>query len=100
MAKTTMDGTEQILFENTELGEYNGLVFLDKLVQNDTVRIKIYLKDEEDSVYKLRDSKDFSNAQTVPVVGFLPTMGNVGFKITAQQIAGTYKIVTHTWFKR
>jgi len=95
-----MDGTEKTLFESTELGEYNGYVYLDKLLTGDTVRVKVFIKDHEDDTYKLRDSKDFTGVQTVPTVGFLPTIGKVGYKVTAQQIAGTYKDVTHAWFKR
>jgi len=95
-----MDGTEQTLFESTEIGEYNGYVFLDTLLAGDTVVVYVYIKDHEDAKYKLRDSASFSDVQVAPAVGFLPTMGKVGYKVTAKQIAGTYRTVTHAWFKR
>jgi len=100
MGKTTMNGTEQVLFENTELGEYNGYVYLDKMVSGDKIRVRVYLKDKEDDTYKLRDSKDFENAQSTSAIGFLPCMSGHGFKVTAQQIAGAMKDVTYKWFKR
>jgi len=95
-----MNGTEQTLFENTELGEYNGHIFLDKMQAGDTIVLKIYVKDHEDDVYKLRDSATYTGAQTKPCVGFLPTIGKVGLKVTAQQTAGTYRTVTHQWIMR
>lgn len=100
MAKTTMDGTEQTLFESTELGEYNGQVFFDKMQAGDTITLRVFLKDEEDATYKLRDSKAFNGVQTASAIGFLSVIGKVGYKVTAQQSAGTYRQVTHQWFKR
>jgi len=95
-----MNGTEQTLFENTEIGEYNGYVYLDALQTGDTIRLRVYIKDPENELYKLRDSKDFTGVQANPAVGFLATMASIGYKVTAHQIAGTYRVLTHNWFKR
>ena len=100
MAKTTMDGSEQTLFESTELGEYSGHVFLNSMQAGDVIVLRIYLKSEEDSQYYLRDTASFSGVQGTPAVGMLLTIGKVGYKFTAQQSAGTYRQLSHQWFKR
>lgn len=95
-----MDGTEQILFESTEIGEYAGYIFLHEMVSGDIVIIKAYIKNVENEVYGLRDSATFEGAQGAPCVGVHPTIGKVGLKITAQQTAGTFRTIHHMWFKR
>jgi len=100
MGKTTMDGTEQIIFINEELGEFSGYVFMDKMQVGDTIVLKMYVKDHEDSVYKLYDSASYSDVQTKPAIRVPPYLGKVGLKVTAQQTVGTYRDITHQWFKR
>jgi len=100
MGKTTMDGTEQIIFINEELGEFSGYVFLDKMEAGDTIKIRCYIKDHEDSVYKKTSDDSFSGVQALPAVHVKPILGKVGIKITAQQTAGSYRNITHQWFKR
>lgn len=95
-----MDGTEQTLFENTDLGEFSGYVFLDKIGSGDTVVLRMYIKDVESGVYKLRDLASYSGVQSVPCVGVASCCGKVGLKVTAEQTAGTYKEITHMWFKK
>ena len=100
MPKTMMDGSEQVLFESTELGEYSGWIFLDKLETGDTIVIRVYVKDVEDGTYKLWLQDSYSGVLTCPALHVEPTIGKVGIKVTAQQTAGTYRMVTHMWFKR
>jgi len=100
MAKNVMDGTEQTLFESTELGEYSGYIFLDQMQTGDEIAIRVYIKDVEDGVYKLREVVVFTDAQDAPAVEIRPIIGKVGIKVTAQQTAGTYRTVTSMWFKR
>lgn len=100
MGKTLMDGTEQPLFENTALGEYSGYIFLDNMLSGDTIEIKVYVKDVEDDTYKVYISETYSNALTVPAIRLMPIIAKVGVKVTAKQTAGTYRIITHMWFKR
>ena len=100
MGKTTMDGTEQTLFENTDLGEYSGYVFLEAMESGDTIVIRKYVKDVEDNVYRLNDETSYSDVQAKPAIHITPMIGKVGFKITAEQTVGTYREVTHMWFKR
>jgi hypothetical protein len=100
MGKTTMDGSEQILFEDTEAGEYNGYVFLDTLQGGDTVDIRVYIADAEDDKYKLRDVKEFSGVQSLQSIGFLPTIGDCGYKVTARQTTGTYRTLSWAFFRR
>jgi hypothetical protein len=100
MPKTALDGTEQTLFESTELGEYSGWIFLDQLQSGDTVVIRVYVKDVEDGVYKKWLEDSYSGVLSCPALHLEPTIGKVGLKVTIQQTAGTYRIVTHMWFKR
>ena len=100
MGSTLMDGTEQTLFESTELGEYSGFVFLDKMESGDAITVKIYVMDVEDETYKLWISDDFSGELTVPAIRMMPVIGKVGLKVTAEQTGGTYRTITHMWFKR
>ena len=100
MAKNVMDGTEQTLFESTELGEYSGYVFLDQMQSGDEIVLKVYIKDVEDGNYKLRESVTFTGVQDTPAIEIRPIIGKVGIKVTAQQTSGTYRTVTSMWFKR
>jgi len=100
MGSTLMDGTEQIIFINEELGEFSGYVFLEDMQVGDTIIIRGYVKDHEDSVYKKTSEDTFSNVQALPAVYVKPILGKVGLKFTAQQTAGTYRTITHQWFKR
>lgn len=100
MGKTLMDGTEQTIFENTDLGEYSGYIFLDKMLSGDTLRIRMFLKDLEDATYKKYLDEEYSDAQLCPIVRIMPIIGKVGFKVTAQQTVGAYRELTHMWFKR
>lgn len=100
MPKTVMDGTEQTLFESTELGEYSGYVFLDKMVEGDVITMSAYIKDPEDNLYKKYGEYPYIDAQEYPTVLIKPQIGKIGFKVTAKQTVGTYRELTHMWFKR
>jgi len=95
-----MDGTEQVIFESTETKEFSGFIFLDKMEVGDTITVKEYVKDEEDSTYKLYESWSYTNVQTKSAIRVAPIIGKVGLKITLQQTAGTYRVITHHWFGR
>lgn len=95
-----MDGTEQVIFESTELGEYSGYIFLEKLEAGDTVVIRIYVKDVNDDTYKRWLQDSYSNVLSCPALRLEPMIGKVGVKITLQQTAGAYRTITHQWFKR
>lgn len=95
-----MDGTEQTLFESTILGEYSGYMFLDDIRPSDVIEVHMYVKDVEDSVYKRYEQVTYSYAPTKPAIRFPPIIGKVGLKVTAQQTSGTYREITHMWFKR
>ena len=100
MGSTLMDGTEQTIFESTILGEYSGYVFLDAMLAGDTIVIRSYTMDVEDETYKKCEEATYSGVQAKPAVYFTPIIGKVGFKITAEQTVGTYRTITHMWFKR
>jgi hypothetical protein len=46
----------------------------------------------------LQDS--YSDVLDTPVLRLEPMIGYNGVKITLQQTAGSYKAITHQWFKR
>jgi hypothetical protein len=100
MGSTTLDMSEQTMFENTELGEYSGYVFLDKMKSGDTVIVRLYVKDVETSEYKKYIDEEYSDVLSCPTLRITPIIGKVGYKITIQQTDGTSFIVTHMWFKR
>lgn len=100
MGKVLMDGTEKTLFENTEIGEFFGIIFLDKMLSGDTIEVRVYFKDEEDDVYKQNSITSYLNVQANPVVRLNNMASGVGVKVTARQSTGTYKEVTSKWLKR
>jgi len=100
MGKTLMDGTEQTLFESTEIGEYSGYVFLFEMVAGDRLYIRVYIKNVENNNYYLADSVLFADVQTAPAVRIAHVTGKVGFKVTAQQTIGVKKTVHHSWFRK
>jgi len=100
MGSTLMDGTEKTVFESTELGEYSGYIFFDKMLAGDTIEIKVYIKDVNDDTYKLWVNDSYSGIQTNPALRMEAIIAKVGVKVTLKQTAGTYRTVTHMWFKR
>ena len=100
MGKKTMDDTEQTLFESTKLGEYSGYIFLDDMKPDDEIVVNLYIKDVEDSVYKIKDTVTYTYEPAEPAKSVAPLIGKVGLKVTAQQTAGTYREITYMWFKR
>lgn len=95
-----MDGTEQVIFESTELGEYNGWIFLNTMISGDTIIIRVYVKDVETDEYRKWLEDAYSGALACPALRMEPTVGKVGLKVTLHQTQGSYKTVTHMWFKR
>jgi hypothetical protein len=100
MGQTTMDGTEQIIFESTELGEYSGYLFLDAMQSGDTLTIRIYIKDPVTDSYKKWLEDTYSGALSCPALRMEPIVGKSGVKVTLQQTAGTNRTINHMWFKR
>lgn len=95
-----MDGTEQVLFESTELGEYSGYIILNEMQTNDDITLKCYIKNEEDGNYYLADSALFEDVQATPTIRIAQVCGKVGIKFTAKQDAGTNRTISHMWLKR
>jgi len=100
VAKLLMNGSEQTLFENTELGEFAGYVFLTPLQTGDSVTLKFYVKDVEANEYVLNDGKTYTGAQSYPAIEVRHVIGKVGVKVTIRQTAGTYRTIHHMWFGR
>lgn len=100
MGSTLMDGTEQTLFEASDVGEYAGYIFLDDMKPNDRIVIRVYVKDPEDSVYKRWGETTYNYGFDDPTIHFQPMQNRVGYKVTAEQTLGSYRTITHTWFKK
>lgn len=100
MGSTTMDGTEQVLFESTELGEYSGYIFLHRMETGDTIVIRVYIRNVEDGNYYPWLEDAFTGKQKCPAVRMEPIIGKTGIRVTAQQTAGAYRTIDHMWFKR
>lgn len=98
-----MTGAEDSLFEDTELAEFSGHIFLDQMQGGDVITIRVYIKDINDttgSPYKAWIVDTYSGVQACPCLRLEPTIGKVGIKITAQQSSGTMRTITSQWFKR
>lgn len=100
MGSTIMDGTEQAVFESTELGEYSGYIFLDKTLSGDTIVVRVYIMNVNDGKYYKWLEDSFTGVQGCPALRMENIIGKVGIKVTLQQTAGTYRAVDHMWFKR
>jgi len=100
MGKTLMDGTEQTLFESTELGEYIGVLFLHNMQSGDAITVNVYIKNVEDGNYYLAGTYSYTDVQTIKAVVVYDYVGKVGIKYTAQQTAGENRTVEHMWFKK
>jgi hypothetical protein len=100
MAQNTMDGTEQIIFENTDLGAYSGYVFTDQLQAGDTIVLTAYVWDIEDGKYKVREGKTITGVQANTVLEVREFLAKGGAKVTCMQTAGTYRTINSEWFKR
>jgi len=100
VGRVTLSGEWQTLFEATEIGEYQGYIFLDKLEAGDTVEMRIMVKDEEDDTYKRYMLRSWSGVQEDPVKRVEPLPCATGLKVEMRQTAGTYKEVTFKFFGR
>lgn len=95
-----MDGTEQTLFENTELGEFSGYIFLKAMGASDVITIRAKVMNKETEEYELADTGTFTGVQTTSCIRIAQVIGKMGLQVTAQQTAGTYRTITSMWFKR
>jgi len=100
MPKTVMDGTEQTLFENTEMAEFNGWLIFKGIPSGGSFTVRRYIKDVETESYELWLAESISGLTGNYVKRIDPVSSKVGFKVTVQQTAGTYITVDHMWFKR
>lgn len=94
-----MDGTEKTLIEvkQADLESYEvpfiieGYVDLSPMQAGDTIVIREYASLEEPLSYKKYAEHTYSDAQDEPLVRFTKKIGSKGYKVTAQQTAGTYR---------
>jgi hypothetical protein len=100
MGRTLMNGTEIVLYESTEIGEYHGYIFVNNLAGTDSIDFKFYVRNPEDDTYYLADALTVTGVQATPVVRVSSIVNKSGVKISATQTVGTYRNIDHAWFKK
>jgi hypothetical protein len=99
----TGSGTEDTLFEDTELAEFSGHIFVDTMQAGDTVVFRVWIKDVNDTTgfpYKKWLEDTYSGVQNCKCIRLEPVIGKIGIKVTAEQTAGTNRTLNSQWFKR
>lgn len=89
-----MDGTEQNLFASqTTLIHYSTKIFLEDMVANDKITIKVYDIDVNDSTEKVYRTIKTVGVQDDPVV-LVNWIQSSSYRVTCQQTSGTNKTIT------
>ena len=96
----TADGTEQTLVEVSGLAEYYGLVSLDKMVPGDRVAVSVYMRLTKNGEWKRYSRMEYIGPQEDPVLHLLVKVAEHGFKVTLQQLEGSYKTFEYCFFRR
>jgi hypothetical protein len=100
MGSKTMTGGIDTLFEDTELAEFSGYIFLNGMQAGDSITLRVEIMDVNDSTYRKWLEDTYAGVQSCPALRMEAIIGKVGIKVTAQQTAGTYRTLTYQWFKR
>jgi hypothetical protein len=90
----TTSGAEQDLFNITALRHFATWVYLDNLVGGDSVQIRVYIQDPNDSAtMKKYIDVLISDAQSTPSF-YIPWVPTNQYRVTIQRISGTDKSIT------
>jgi len=100
MGSLTADGTEQTLFETSEVGEFAGYVDKTNMASGDTIAVRVYVKIKSTGNYIKWEEYTYIGAQTKPALRLISIQSCYGYKATLQQSAGTYRIFDYVFFKR
>lgn len=95
----TADGTEQTIFEEQNVGSYEGYIDLEKMVDGDKVTLCEYIDLLGSSGYKKYQNEAYSGPQEFPIVYIIPKPGGP-LKITLQQAQGSYKQFDYKFYQR
>lgn len=100
MGTVTANGTEQILFESSETGEFSGYVDLANMVGGDVTTLRMYFKIKSGGTYRKFEDAEYTGAQSKPAIHISPMQSAYGYKFTLQQSVGEYKSYDYVFFKR
>jgi hypothetical protein len=91
---TTTDGTEQTLWDITADKYYGGFLFTHAMLAGDTVRVRVYVKDQNAALMRVLYDESPTGAQDPPAffIAMVPTKQH---KVTIQRTAGTDR--AYTW---
>jgi len=99
-----MDGTEQTLVLDEIVGNplryLEGYVDVSAMEAGDEIVLRIYAKIATDVNYKQYAVKEYRGVQDLPLAYMATKPVRYGLKITAQQIAGTYKTLAYQFFRK
>lgn len=90
----TTNASEQDLFDITALRHYASWIYLDNLDTGDSVQIRVYILDPNDS----NQSKKYldvlvSDAQASPAF-YIPWVPTGQYRVSIQKVTGTDRVVT------
>ena len=94
--QTLMDGTEQTLWDTTADNHFAAHIFLDTMASGDTVEVRVYVYDEQDTTMRLEDLVTLTGVQASPAY-YIPFITTKEYKVTLKQTAGTNR--TYSWQK-
>lgn len=90
----TTNGTEQDLFDITSLSHFATWVYLDNLLNGDSVQIRVYIQDPNDSaIMKKYIDVLISDAQSTPSF-YIPWVPSNQYRVSIQRVSGSDKNVT------
>ncbi len=90
---TTTTG-EQNLFDITALKHYATWVYLDNLLNGDSVQIRVFIQDPNDgSQMKKYLDVLISDAQSIPAF-YIPWVPTEQYRVSIQRITGADKVIT------
>ena len=90
----TTSGAEQDLFDITSLNHFATWVYLDNLLNGDSVQIRVYIQDPNDSaIMKKYIDVLISDAQSTPSF-YIPWVPTNQYQVTIQRTAGVDRNVT------
>ncbi len=89
-SSVVMDGTEKILFENTDVKSSELEAWLDftTMAGGDTIVVRYYRKVKAAGAYVKYAEETYTGAQSIPLLCILSKKAYRDIKITAQQSAG------------
>lgn len=97
-----LDGTLQILHENTENKVLEGAVDLSPLISGDTLLVRLETRVKSGGAYiKTGADRTFNGpvADQDKMLSFLPRAHKYGFKVSVQQTAGPFRTLDFIFFK-